>query len=218
MHRLDQIILAADAAGMIVDLTLFYRWQDQWVTNDEGVVNAVRNITDWLVNAGYTNVLVEVCNECNVTGFDHEILSPENVWQLINEVQDRSDGRIPTSASFGRVQLTVPESVIAQADFITIHCNLKTREEMLGMFKRIRSTDAYQAAPKPLLTNECATDLWKMDLAIANKVSWGYFDAGANNYVDGYQSPPVNWRINTVLKRAFFRRASEYAAGRAPSG
>ncbi|MDP9222553.1 MAG: glycoside hydrolase family 5 protein [Actinomycetota bacterium] len=218
LGRLDQVIRAADALGMIVDLSLFYRFQDQWVTTDAGVVNAVDNITDWLVNGGYTNVMMEVCNECNVGGFDHDNLSPDNVWQLIKEVQDRSNGRILTSASFGRVNSPVPESVIAQADFITVHCDQKTRDEMLGMLDQIRSTDAYQAAPKPIVANECATDLWKMDLAIAHKVSWGYFDQGANDYVDGFQSPPVNWRINTSLKRAFFRRASEYATGLAPSG
>jgi hypothetical protein len=211
--RLDEVIRAADAVGIVVDLSLFYRWQDQWVTTDEGVVTAVDNITDWLVNGGYTNVMVEVCNECNVSGFDHDNLSPDNVWQLIKQVQDRSGGRILASASFGRVQQTVPESVIAQSDFITVHCDKKTREEMLGMFKQIRSTAAYQAAPKPIVANECATDLWKMDLAIAHHVSWGYFDQGTNNYVDGFQSPPVNWGINTTLKRAFFRRASDYAAG-----
>ena len=34
--------------------------------------------------------------------------------------------------------------------------------------------------------------------------SWGYYDQGSNNYVDGYQSPPTNWGINTAPKQAFF--------------
>jgi hypothetical protein len=40
--------------------------------------------------------------------------------------------------------------------------------------------------------------------AISRYASWGYFDPGASNYQDGYQCPPVNWRINTPRKRAFF--------------
>jgi len=40
---------------------------------------------------------------------------------------------------------------------------------------------------------------------------WAYFDPGKSNYADGYQSPPVNWGINTERKRAFFRLVSELA-------
>jgi len=34
--------------------------------------------------------------------------------------------------------------------------------------------------------------------------SWGYFDPGKSDYADGYQCPPVNWRIDTGRKREFF--------------
>jgi hypothetical protein len=40
--------------------------------------------------------------------------------------------------------------------------------------------------------------------AISHYASWGYYDQGANNYRDGYQSPPVNWGINTERKRGSF--------------
>ena len=45
--------------------------------------------------------------------------------------------------------------------------------------------------------------------AITEYASWGYFDPGTNNYSDGYQSPPVNWGINTDDKRAFFAKVRE---------
>jgi len=40
--------------------------------------------------------------------------------------------------------------------------------------------------------------------AVRAYASWGYFDPGASDYVDGYQCPPVNWSINTERKKAFF--------------
>ena len=40
-------------------------------------------------------------------------------------------------------------------------------------------------------------------------VSWGYFDPGKSNYADGYQCPPVNWGINTELKKQFFGKLKE---------
>jgi CubicO group peptidase (beta-lactamase class C family) len=53
--------------------------------------------------------------------------------------------------------------------------------------------------------------------AMSEYASWGFFDPGGNNYHDGYQSPPVNWEINTPRKRAFFdlvaRMTADGAAG-----
>ena len=40
--------------------------------------------------------------------------------------------------------------------------------------------------------------------ALSEYVSWGYYDQGQNDYLNGYQSPPVNWSINTDRKRQFF--------------
>ena len=47
-----------------------------------------------------------------------------------------------------------------------------------------------------------------MMAALAEYVSWGYFDPGASNYADGYQCPPVNWGIGTERKRQFFKKLS----------
>jgi hypothetical protein len=40
--------------------------------------------------------------------------------------------------------------------------------------------------------------------ALGEYASWGYFDPGRSDYVEGYQCPPVNWGINTERKRQFF--------------
>ena len=53
--------------------------------------------------------------------------------------------------------------------------------------------------------------------AISEYASWGYYDQGTNNYVDGYQSPPVNWDINTERKRSFFKLVGEITGAGAKS-
>jgi hypothetical protein len=70
--------------------------------------------------------------------------------------------------------------------------------------------------PIPILFNE--DDHFNFDqewnnfvAAISRYASWGYFDPGANDYADGYQSPPVNWGLNTERKRDFFELAQEIA-------
>jgi len=45
--------------------------------------------------------------------------------------------------------------------------------------------------------------------AISAYASWGYFDPGKSDYSDGYQSPPVNWGINSERKKAFFSLVQE---------
>jgi hypothetical protein len=72
--------------------------------------------------------------------------------------------------------------------------------------------------PMPILFNE--DDHFDFDkpnynfrAAVSEYCSWGYFDPGKNDYVDGYQSPPVNWGINTERKREFFARMKEITGG-----
>ena len=66
LSRLERIIDFADALGMVVILGYFYFGQDQRIADESAVKNAVDNATGWLFDKGYTNVIVEVNNECNV--------------------------------------------------------------------------------------------------------------------------------------------------------
>ena len=50
-----------------------------------------------------------------------------------------------------------------------------------------------------------------MMAALGEHASWGYFDyrMKGESFDDGYQSVPVNWRISSARKRAFFHLLSE---------
>ncbi|TMC25424.1 MAG: Ig-like domain repeat protein, partial [Chloroflexi bacterium] len=61
------------------------------------------------------------------------------------------------------------------------------------------------------MVNEDSTSVANLDASVATGVSWGYLDTGTNNYVDGFQRPPVNWTINTDAKRAFFNETLKLA-------
>ena len=74
LSRLERIIDFADALGMVVILGYFYFGQDHRLTDENAVKRAVDNATGWLFDKGYTNVIVEVNNECNVR-YSHEILT-----------------------------------------------------------------------------------------------------------------------------------------------
>jgi hypothetical protein len=80
------------------------------------------------------------------------------------------------------------------------------------MVRQAREVPGYR--PMPILFNE--DDHYGFEqasnnfvAAISEYASWGYFDAGNNNYRDGYQSPPTNWGLNTERKRAFSSKVAE---------
>ncbi|MBX6313912.1 MAG: hypothetical protein IRY99_13495 [Isosphaeraceae bacterium] len=208
MNRLERILDRADELGMVVILGLFYFGQDERLADEAAVVRAVDHAVDWVLDQGYRNVLIEVNNECNVR-YDHDILKPGRVHELIERVRSRSrDGRrLLAGTSYGGG--TIPrENVVRASDFLLLHGNgVSDPDRITAMVHEARRVPGYR--PMPILFNE--DDHFdfdqprnNMESAIRAYASWGYFDPGQNNYRDGYQSPPVRWDINTDRKKSFF--------------
>lgn len=214
MARLERILDRTDELGMVAILGVFYFGQDQRLRDEAAVCAAVDNTVDWVFDRGYRNVLIEVNNECNVQAYDHAILKPDRVHELIRRVKQRERGgrRLLVSTSYGGG--TVPkENVVREADFLLIHGNgVSDPERIAQMVRQTRQVGGYR--PMPILFNE--DDHFDFDkprnnmlAALSEYCSWGYFDPGASNYEDGYQCPPVNWGLNTDRKRAFFATVKE---------
>jgi hypothetical protein len=219
MARLEKILDRADELGMVAIVGLFYFGQDERLRDETAVVRAVDSAVDWINDHGYRNVLVEINNECNVQ-YDHAILRPERVHELIERVKRRSS-RTPTGTSQPRLLVstsygggTVPkENVVRAADFLLIHGNGVGKPDRIAeMVRQCRRVPGYR--PMPILFNE--DDHFDFDrpqnnilAAIGEYASWGYFDPGKSDYADGYQCPPVKWQINTPRKKAFFNLVKE---------
>jgi hypothetical protein len=209
-ERLDRVIRACDANRMVVIVSLFYKAQDQRLQDEAAVVRAVDLTTDWLLAGGYTNVLVEIGNETNDVGWDHPILTLSRIDDLIARVQSRSGGRLLVSTSFGGGYIP-PDNVVQASDFVLVHGNSQSASGVGSMVDKILAKSAYAADPKPIVFNEDSTQLANLDAAVERGASWGYHDRGTNNYVDGFQSVPVNWTINTATKKGFFDRVAALA-------
>jgi hypothetical protein len=211
--RLETILDRADELGMVVILGVFYFGQDERLKDEAAVKQALDNAVDWVFDRGYRHVMIEINNECNVR-YDHEILKPRRVHELIEQVkQTTRDGRrLLVSTSYGGG--TIPsENVVRSADFLLIHGNgVSEPSRIAEMVKKSRQVPGYRAMP--ILFNE--DDHFDFDKPMNNIVaatgeyaSWGYFDPGESNYRDGYQAPPVNWGLNTERKRQFFELVKE---------
>lgn len=213
LSRLKRIIDFADELGMVVILGYFYFGQDHRINDENAVIQAVDNITNWLHDNNYRNVIVEVNNECNVR-YTHEVLQPERVHELIEQVKSisRNGKRYLVGTSYGGGR--IPEvNVVGSSDFILIHGNgVSDPNRIVEMVKQTREVSGYR--PMPILFNE--DDHFDFDkpfnncvAAISEYASWGYFDPGENDYCQGYQSVPVQWQINTNRKQAFFNKIKQ---------
>ena len=215
LARLDRILDQADRLGMAVILGCFYFGQDERLKDEAAVVRATDNATRWLFERGYRNVLVEINNECNVR-YDHAILRPERVHELIQRVRDKTHRgrRLYVGTSYGGG--TIPnENVARVSDFLLLHGNgVSDPEKIAGMVRQTRQVPGY--FPKPILFNE--DDHFGFDkprnnftAAVGEYASWGCFDfrMKGEGFDEGYQSVPVNWGLSSERKRGFFRLLAE---------
>lgn len=217
LGRLSRIIEAADDLGMVVILGLFYFGQDERLVDEQSVRRAVQEACGWLLGNDYTNVVVEINNECDVQRYEHEILQPHRVHELIQQAKVVTiDGRrllVGTSYGGGRVP---DDSVAAVSDFLLMHGNGVTDTNRIAeMVDQARALPSYR--PMPVLFNEddhfnFGQPLNNFTAALSRYAGWGYFDPGAGaggkaafgDYVEGYQNIPVNWGISTPRKQGFF--------------
>ncbi len=209
MARLERILDRADQLGMVPIVGYFYFGQDQVLKDEAAVRRAVENATNWLLDRKFRNLLVEVNNETDVKAYDHEILKPGRIHELIDVVKgmNRQGRRLLTGTSYGGNGIP-RENVVKSSDFLLIHGNgVKDPNRIAAMVRETRAVPGYR--PMPILFNE--DDHFDFDkpqnnfmAALSEYASWGYFDPGASDYADGYQCPPVNWGINSERKKAFF--------------
>jgi hypothetical protein len=216
MDRLARILKRADELGMVAIVGLFYFGQDERLEDEVAVINAVDQASKWLLTGNWKNVLVEVNNECNVR-YDHKILKPERVHELIERIKAiQIDGRrLLVSTSYGGGSLP-GKKVIEASDYVLLHGNgvsdPKRMQKLINDTRQRIGNDA-----KPIVNNEDDRP-WRdkhqgfgeqgnnMIVSIENGVSWGYFDFRQQGepLVEGFQNPPTDWGINSERKKQFF--------------
>lgn len=223
--RLEKIMDKSDQLGMVVILGIFYFGQDQYLNDEAAVKNAVNNTVDWIFQKGYRNVMIEIANECDSKSYDHEILKPERVHELIEMVKNKRHPQKGYSlyASVSYQGHKIPgDKIVKASDFILLHGNgVENPEEITKMVNTVRSLQTY--TPKPILFNE--DDHFNFDKpennminAIKAGASWGFFDFRKRgetfnendaSFNEGYQSIPVNWKISSERKKQFFEKIKE---------
>ena len=216
MMRLEKILNKADETGMVVILGIFYFGQDQNLRDESAVINAVDNIIDWLFAARYRNVIIEVNNECDWRAYEHEILQPERVHELIERIRNNEKNGFHFLAGTSYKGTSVPlPNVVKVSNFILIHGNsVSDPDRITEMVEDTRKVEGYK--PMPIVFNE--DDHYDFDkpennmvVAVKAYASWGFFDYRRKGeaFEEGYQCPPVDWGINSLRKKSFFNKLKE---------
>ena len=227
MARLERIINRADELGMVIMLGVFYFGQDQQLTDDGAVKRAVVNTVDWIAGRGYTNVLLEIANECDGSGYERDIIKAPRVHELISLAQARAGSHslsLPVSVSYNGG--SIPRAnVVRVADYLLLHGNgVSDPCRMVDMIGKLRKMEDYRG--QPIINNEDdrpwrdAHQGWghegnNFTACVSQYVSWGYFDFRQRDegFDEGFQSVPVNWRISSGRKRGFFHLLAEITGG-----
>ena len=144
--------------------------------------------------------------------YDHDILKPDRVHELIERAARQSSERgrrLLVGTSYGGGAIPRP-NVVRASDFLLLHGNgVKEPARIAEMVRQTRQVEGYR--PMPILFNE--DDHYDFDrstnnfqAAISQFASWGYFDyrMKGESYDEGFQSVPVNWSISSQRKRGFF--------------
>lgn len=221
LNRLDRILKKADELKMVVILGLFYFGQDQHLKDETAVKNAVANVVDFIKEKGYRNVVIEIANECDHPDYNHSIIKPNRVDELINIVKnnDKKGYRLLVSTSFTGKKVPTA-NVVKVSDFILLHGNgAKDPAQIQALIDSTKKVEGYRNIP--MVNNE--DDHYNFDqevnnltVSVNNYVSWGYFDfrfKGETDYNEGYQSMPANWGISSARKKAFFGKLKEITGG-----
>lgn len=224
LRRMEQVLDAADALGMAPILGYFYFGQEPKMDGEAAILRATDNATDWLLDRGYTNVMVEIANECNIH-YRQPIIGPARAHELIERVQKRSAGKLPTPAgrllvSISYTGQTIPtENIVAVSDFVLLHGNgVHEPHRIREMVRKTRALATYRG--QPIVFNEDDHFDFErpennMAVAVASGASWGLFDYrfDGEGFTEGYQSPPIDWTTSSERKRGFFKLLADITGG-----
>lgn len=179
LGRINRIIEECDKHSMVIILGLFYQRQDQILSDERAVKGAVVNAVNWINDSGFTNVVIEIANEYDHGGFDHDIIkTAKGEVELIRLVKKTSPGLLVSASGLGHGRMN--DLIAKEADFILIHFNGTKVKDIPG---RISGLKKYN---KPIVCNEDDKVGDEAGLALQecvnNGCSWGFMHKKLNQY------------------------------------
>jgi len=224
LARLERILKAADACGMVVIVSYFYCAQLDVCKSEEQVVGMLQAATEWLLKTGYRNLIAEPINEArDETG---PFFRTDQIAKRLQQMKSVTlDGRrLLVGSSPFPDQRVATEAWLDEEDVSLIHTNGSMPYQVAPIVRKWKESASFKARPRPLVINEDSPMVDNLEMALEEDVSWGFYHQGFGSdypydlinwthherekeikHLTGYQTLPVNWSINDPWKRAFFQ-------------
>jgi len=199
LNRLSKIIEAADDNGIVVSVGLVYFGQQGRISGSK--IKIAEKMTNWVIDKGYTNVILESKNEDQGT----EALDMVKKIQEIGNSRGRPDILATTSLGY---QVNPTTEYLNTVDVVYVHTNgygsTSGTWNVNGILDSIRSKTS-----KPILITEDGPTfkIANLNEAANNGVGFGYYNDAEK------QSVPANWNIFSSSDNSFFNRVYEITGG-----
>ena len=175
MARLESLLRATAERGMFVVITYLHPAQDEALESPEAIVAAARNITRWLIEKDFRNVIIDVATQWDVEGeWDHVTFIPRNIANLIRDVRDQFNGAafsLPIGASSGP-GLSYPVSLARACDVVLVSGSGFPGAQRA---RRLRQMSEYER-PLLVIDSEAQPDAVRAgaDVALREAAGWAF--------------------------------------------
>jgi CubicO group peptidase (beta-lactamase class C family) len=200
LQRVKRVIEACDRNGVVVILGCYYQRQDQILKDARAVRAGIVNVVQWIGELDFSNVVLEIANEFNHSGFDHAILKkPEGQVELIRLAKKTSPRLLVSASGLGNGRL--PDNVARTSDFLLVHFNGTKLDDIP---KRIQALKKYG---KPVVCNEDQKygeqAAKAAELSVRHGASWGFMHEKTNQHFPfhftGTEDDPTVYRMLKTL-------------------
>jgi CubicO group peptidase (beta-lactamase class C family) len=179
LRRVRKVIEKCDSHGAVVILGCYYQRQDQILKDDSAVRAGVVNVAKWVGELKCGHVMLEIANEFDHRGFDHEILkSAKGQADLIRLAKEANPSLLVSTSGLGHGRL--PDEVARASDFLLIHFNGTRLDDIPA---RIEALQKYK---KPIVCNEDEKvgeqGARAARLCVENGASWGLMEVEVNQH------------------------------------
>ena len=227
--RLARVLETADGLGMVVIVSFFYVQMVRRIPEDATIKRITEAVCGWLLDTGRHNILVDLANESS-SFWKRPLMEPDRIHELVDIAQHvtRNGRRLLVGVSTSGGKQLPKGRWRAMEDIALPHGNGCTPDALTNKLRALRDTDEHRANPRPIIVNEDSVSVENMEAAVREGCSWGFYCQGyGSGYkswgpqpreteyeaLSGFQTPPINWGINTPVKRAFFDRLREITGG-----
>ena len=204
--RLCAVLDAADELGLAVFVGLSYpivdrnvMVQDSNEQDDLLIQRMISNTVSYLALTGHRNILIEIGNESNQNCYNHRMLMGEGIKQAIAIAKKACRGLFPVSTSVCYFH-DLPVDALADGDFYLLHAPHAIPSLAANYIRQVQER---LGNDKPIILKEDMSVMCMME-ALSLGVGFGLYHQGVNNYCEGFQTIPINWKINTVGKWNYF--------------